>query len=704
MSDFLTVKKHDKATNISEKYVISFGLDKKDSFDKLRDSSIQNDDTVVENDNHYVVKISGTLPFFGTYYRETITDVKDYHNTKQVKTFISETYEEYLAKKVSIEDKTLTWIYNIIEGKKESDRIIHDEQDFIIIPSFHWNQLSDPLQDIHLMAIVKDKTLMSIRDLRQSHIPLLESIRTIGLNVIETKYGLTSNMVQITIHYPPSTFLLHVHFSHINAKHAGTSVNICYRLDDIIKNLGLCDTYYHGVMRIQDSVDFDAKIHQSFLGKRSKAINKVPKQKPSTVLPEDTQNIMVKKHDKITKAQSVNQQQRPPFVKHNKFANKGLQQSLHMLQPTPTPQLTQEYVTSIASTPIINQYTDTNFTQQNQYIQQPQIQKRFNKYATAPIASQDNVMNFTQHQQHQYQQQQQLQQLQQQKLQQYQQQQQLQPQHPRRHYTKHNKHAVTPILNQDNTISFVQQPQLQQNLYLQQPELQQQYINHTVPAIYPTINNDTVTDFTQQNPYVQHQQQFMTQKIYPKKGLVKSKPKYPQHHMKIIKKNKYNESIEGNDTQSSHVIEKTQQEPLYHNTEDSVVISEIDLLSTDFTNPYVQHQQQFMTQKIDPKTGLGKSKPKPKYPRRSGKIIEEEEYNESEEDEYNASIEGNDTQSSPVIEKTQQEPLYHNTEDSLDISQIDTLSTNIVEKSDNINMLTEQLKVYQEMIDLLKKN
>jgi hypothetical protein len=629
MSDFLTVKKHDKATNIFEKYVISFGLDKKDSFDKLRDSSIQNDDTIVENDDHYAVKISGTLPFNGTYYRETKLDDIEHHDTKQVKTFISETYEEYLAKKVSIEDRTLTWIYNIIEGKKETERIIHDEQDFMIIPSFHWNQLTDPLQDIHLMAIVKDKTLMSIRDLRQSHIPLLTLIRTIGLNAIETKYGLTADMVQITIHYPPSTFLLHVHFNHINAKHAGTSINICYRLDDIIKNLELCDTYYHGVMRIQDNVDFDAKIHQSFLGKRSKAIKKVPKHKPSTVLPEDTQQIIVKKHDKITKAQSVNQQQqqRPPFVKQNKFANKG--QILHT--PQPTPQLTQEYVTSIATTPIINQYSDMNTTQQNQYIQQPQIQKRFNKYnnsATAQIGSQDNVMNFTQHNQY-MQQQQQLQQLQQQQLQQLQQQlqqlQQLQPQHPqhpRRQYTKHNKHAVTPIVNQDNVISFVQQPQLQQNLYLQQPELQQQYINHTV------------TDFTQQNPYVQHQQQFMTQKKFPKTALgkehisVQHPSKHPQHHKKIIKKNKYNESIEGNDTKSSPVIEKTRQEPLYHTTEDSIDISQIDTHSTE-----------------------------------------------------------SDT-------------IVHETLDEYISKQSDT---NIVEKSDNINMLTEQLKVYQEMIDLMKK-
>lgn len=76
----------------------------------------------------------------------------------------------------------LQWIYNILEHKKEEDRIVFEDPDpelgFILLPDMKWT--GEQMEDLYLQAIVRRRDLTSIRDLRGNHIPLLKNIMKKG--------------------------------------------------------------------------------------------------------------------------------------------------------------------------------------------------------------------------------------------------------------------------------------------------------------------------------------------------------------------------------------------------------------------------------------------------------------------------------------------------------------------------------------------
>lgn len=73
---------------------------------------------------------------------------------------------------------SLQWIYNILEHKKEEDRIVFEDPDpetgFILLPDMKWT--GEQIEDLYLQAIVHRRDLTCIRDLRGNHIPLLKNI------------------------------------------------------------------------------------------------------------------------------------------------------------------------------------------------------------------------------------------------------------------------------------------------------------------------------------------------------------------------------------------------------------------------------------------------------------------------------------------------------------------------------------------------
>ena len=71
---------------------------------------------------------------------------------------------------------------NILEHKAETDRIIYEDGDpvngFMLLPDLKWNEKQ--VTDLHLTAIVFQKELYSLRDLRREHLSLLKNILTKG--------------------------------------------------------------------------------------------------------------------------------------------------------------------------------------------------------------------------------------------------------------------------------------------------------------------------------------------------------------------------------------------------------------------------------------------------------------------------------------------------------------------------------------------
>ncbi len=66
------------------------------------------------------------------------------------------------------------WVYNIIDGKSERERILLETDQFIILPDIMWDVKA--IESLHVLGLVKSHDIHSIRDLKPEHIQMLESL------------------------------------------------------------------------------------------------------------------------------------------------------------------------------------------------------------------------------------------------------------------------------------------------------------------------------------------------------------------------------------------------------------------------------------------------------------------------------------------------------------------------------------------------
>lgn len=164
---------------------------------------------------------------------------------KYSKKLVQESFEEYLMVLDSRDPAKDLWIYNILDGAAEQDKILFQDEHFILLPTFTFDGKS--VDKMHLLALPRDKTLHSIRDLRGQHRELLDHMKEESLAVIQSIYGLEEENLKIFFHYEPSTYHLHIHF--VNLDHMfGSSVEHSHDLDLVIYNLGLSSEYYKHVL------------------------------------------------------------------------------------------------------------------------------------------------------------------------------------------------------------------------------------------------------------------------------------------------------------------------------------------------------------------------------------------------------------------------------------------------------------------------
>ncbi|XP_060643373.2 m7GpppX diphosphatase [Anolis sagrei] len=141
---------------------------------------------------------------------------------------------------------SIQWVYNILEKKAEADRIIYENPDpingFILIPDFKWNQKQ--LDDLYLIAICHCRGIKSLRDLTAEHLPLLQNILQEGKEAIEKRFNISGSQLRIYLHYRPSYYHLHVHFTALGYDAPGCSVERAHLLSDVIANLEGDSHYY----------------------------------------------------------------------------------------------------------------------------------------------------------------------------------------------------------------------------------------------------------------------------------------------------------------------------------------------------------------------------------------------------------------------------------------------------------------------------
>lgn len=161
------------------------------------------------------------------------------------KKLIQETYQEYLDF-ISQRDFTKEkWVYNILDGISEQDKIMYCDEHIVIVPNYTWNQKD--LHKMHHLTFPKDKSLHSIRELTNQHIWLLNYIKCQTLKVIKNTYGFDKEIIKMYIHYAPSTYHLHVHFVLVSNIDANSSVEYSHELNNVIQILEIKSDFYQKI-------------------------------------------------------------------------------------------------------------------------------------------------------------------------------------------------------------------------------------------------------------------------------------------------------------------------------------------------------------------------------------------------------------------------------------------------------------------------
>ncbi|KAF7648411.1 hypothetical protein LDENG_00157300 [Lucifuga dentata] len=173
--------------------------------------------------------------------------VKKYQ--RQERFLVEETGEDYESITLPYIQKqsfSVQWVHNILEKKAEAERVVYEDPDkkvgFVLLPDFKWDQKQ--LDDLYLIAIVHQRDIKSLRDLTSEHLPLLQNIDQKGKEAILQRYGLPASKLRVYLHYQPSYYHLHVHFTALGYEAPGCGVERAHLLTDVIQNLQLDPQYY----------------------------------------------------------------------------------------------------------------------------------------------------------------------------------------------------------------------------------------------------------------------------------------------------------------------------------------------------------------------------------------------------------------------------------------------------------------------------
>ncbi|KAG8004254.1 m7GpppX diphosphatase [Nibea albiflora] len=190
---------------------------------------------------------------------------------RQESSLVEETGEDYRSITLPYIQKqtfSVQWVYNILEKKAEADRIVYEDPDpevgFVLLPDFKWDQKQ--VDDLYLIAIVHQRDIKSLRDLTSEHLPLLQNIFQKGKEAILQRYKLPASKLRVYLHYQPSYYHLHVHFTKLGYEAPGCGVERAHLLADVIQNLQSDPHYYE-----TRTLYFPLRANDGLLGKFKEA-------------------------------------------------------------------------------------------------------------------------------------------------------------------------------------------------------------------------------------------------------------------------------------------------------------------------------------------------------------------------------------------------------------------------------------------------
>lgn len=80
--------------------------------------------------------------------------------------------------------------------------------------------------------------------MNSDHLELLNNIREKGISTIKTKFGIDETQLRIYLHYQPSFYHLHVHFTFLQHEAPGIFCERSHLLNTVINNIELLPNYY----------------------------------------------------------------------------------------------------------------------------------------------------------------------------------------------------------------------------------------------------------------------------------------------------------------------------------------------------------------------------------------------------------------------------------------------------------------------------
>lgn len=144
---------------------------------------------------------------------------------------------------------SLSWIQNIVQVKKEKERLLWNAEGWILnidtkwrshpdaftVPRSEWHKHESTV-DLYCLGIIKEDGVASLRDLTGKHLPVLREMLEQGPKVIEEVYGIPKDQLRIFVHYQPQFYHFHVHFTRLE-NDIGAQVEKAHLLSDIIQDL-----------------------------------------------------------------------------------------------------------------------------------------------------------------------------------------------------------------------------------------------------------------------------------------------------------------------------------------------------------------------------------------------------------------------------------------------------------------------------------
>ena len=170
---------------------------------------------------------------------------------------VNETWDEYQYKLDNLDPSLTTWVYDILDGKKEQKAILYRDEHILIVPNWGRNGTRQDNRLLHILVFPTDRTLRTMRDLTGEHIQLLNHIKSTTLRVLYDKFLIRESQLNIEVHYTPSAYHLHIHFVNKYKKEKGDKRHIRHSLQNIMYNLRRNSDFYKSDVQInihRDSV------------------------------------------------------------------------------------------------------------------------------------------------------------------------------------------------------------------------------------------------------------------------------------------------------------------------------------------------------------------------------------------------------------------------------------------------------------------